>query len=485
MDPLRLGLIILMAAAAPLALGSVHGAGRAFLEAGTFLLVLTVIPLRDVGGNRTQRRLAARLMLPMALFVLLMALQLVPMPPEVLERISPGTAGRLTGLFGPGAGWRPLSLAPYETLQELLLWASYLGIFFVAATLRLPPPGLQPGSDVRWIRSVVVVLALVGFGEALYGLWQYFSRAELIMGWSRPYAGCATGTFVNRNHFAGYLNMTLFLTLGLLMVQWPRLLVPDGRLSGLRGRLFLMDDRRTLYLFVLLMAAVTVVLAIVFSLSRSGVATLAFGLALMSAFAGWARLPRGLRPLLLVAVLGFTWSWWKGLDPLLARFMELPGDVARLEIWRSSLPLVREFPAFGSGAGSFRWVFAPVQGHIFGSSIVDHAHQDYIELMLVTGVIGIVLFLWFWGQWFCATFRQWSRRHHPGVRGVAAGGGAAVSTLLLHGLTDFNWQIPANAWTTFLIAGMCFNLVHAEYGPLKRRPACYAGGKGGVLGGRM
>lgn len=96
---------------------------------------------------------------------------------------------------------------------------------------------------------------------------------------------------------------------------------------------------------------------------------------------------------------------------------------------------------------------------------MDHAHNDYLELLAETGVVGFLIVVGGLGWFGWRTLQRWSSRHDPDMRGIVLGGLASVFASGIHSVVDFNLHIPANALLLTVILGITWVAVH-----LRRHP---------------
>src|ERR1039457_4046230 len=147
-----------------------------------------------------------------------MLLQLVPLPPALVALLSPYRyhalqAARIALGRDPLA-WMALSAAPAATLAGLLFVVPAMAAFLAA------------GEMARWwagrmwlVAAPVLVLAWL---EAVLGLVQFF-----FMRMAGPDAASVSGTYVNRDHFAGLLEMAFPLAvMGALSSRDPLARIP-------------------------------------------------------------------------------------------------------------------------------------------------------------------------------------------------------------------------------------------------------------------
>jgi len=381
------------------------------------------------------------------LFVVLVASQLIPIPVAVLEKVSPARLADVAML--PGTTWGALSVYPRVTWLGLVKFLAFVAAFVLAAHV----------SDLRRNRSVLVrVLILLGLVEAGYGIVQYLTGWHKIFTYTKKYdLEEATGTFINRNHFAGHLELVFPFVLAAAFYAFERW---AGRHRALRGTAegdvrSSAAQQAVFYLFLLAL----IVVAMVFSRSRMGILVTLVTLVFMSVLAqvkvrrkGW-----------LLGILGFlgvvgSYGLWIGLGPVLARFERITDPhyltiEGRYAIWSDTVRLIRDFPVFGSGLGTFEVVYRQYQTTLVENA-VDHAHNDYLEFTANTGLIGVALMfipIFYLLVRMIFAFLEDSRGYRRSITLGCIGGTLA---LLLHSLTDFNLQISANALTFAVILGI-------------------------------
>jgi O-antigen ligase len=128
-------------------------------------------------------------------------------------------------------------------------------------------------------------------------------------------------------------------------------------------------------------------------------------------------------------------------------------DPARWLIHRDSVPMFAAHPFLGSGFGSFATAF-PRYRVFYDGFFINHAHDDYLELLLETGLVGFGVGVWF----IVVLYREGLRNLRPARLSPAALIGAAAlagcTGLLAHSFTDFNLHIPANAVLFFVLCAV-------------------------------
>ena len=393
-------------------------------------------------------RLPAALRWGMALLCIAPLLQLVPMPASWWLAM-PGHdayAGVLE-VAGAREGWRPYSMNPRATEYAWLALIPCVAIFLVVQRL-----------SRREVRKLALLFVGVAIAEAILGILQVGAGKDSLLRMGNPFgASAATGTYINKNHFAALMAMALPMALAF----WAMETLPPVDQHGERMREHPRHAdaklaRRILWsLLVVLMLA-----ALLFTRSRAGIGCglAALGAAILGLV--WNAATLRLRAVLLsMAGAALLLAAYVGLTPILERFA--PEELAlsyegRLRIAGAALRGGLDFLPFGSGLGTFADVFRRYQVEGL-TGFIDHAHNDYAEAFLELGVVGIAVVALFAAayvmRWTVITARRLSRT--LGYLQVSAG--LAVLAMAAHGFFDFNFHIPANAIFFSFLAGVFFH----------------------------
>ena len=412
------------------------------------------------------------------------SLQIIPLPAAVVSVLSPRAYAIYAGLVRDAiiapSSWLTLSLSPSATLAELILILCY-GLFgyLVLRTVR---------SRGRAEILVVVILASALF-QAFYGMAETFSGHEMILGRPKRYnLGSVTGTYVNRNHFAGFLEMAFPLSLGYLLVKARYFAMEKG--LSLRRRILWFGQESLQWTFLLGLVPVFIGVGLIFSKSRSGIIVLAVTAVLAAvAAASWrefsgedgeGRGSRGEsrrfgRMVRLVVMVVLAAAVWIGIGPIIRRFSEV--DISaenRRTFYRNTVEMIGDFPWSGTGKGTYVNAYAMYE-KVDDRLRLSFAHNDYLEYASENGVIGggaLILAGIGLVVWLAA---MWRRRRSSFAKGIGLGALLGVTAILLHGFTDFNLQITANAvyFTTLAMLGVAVLL--ARRGDMYRRASSSGG----------
>jgi O-antigen ligase len=380
------------------------------------------------------------------LLIALVLLQIVPLP-AFLASLS----GSLRSAFADQTRYT-LSVAPYQTLSHLLVLVTYLTAFYLVLLVCEHQNAKK--------RLVYALVALAVF-EAFYGLVQYLTGWQHIFAYAKKYyLEDATGTYINRNHFAGLLEMVLPFTVALAL-RLAGDLRRTAQRSEAKARSFL-SAKELLPLVFWLFLAIVIFAALIFSRSRMGIISALASLIAILGLAGSSSQSKGTRAV--VAVLVFAGVVgivvWVGSDPVVTRFETLSQEYAqtgqnRVSIWRDTLKLIHQHPLFGTGLGTFSVAYTSVQT-VFLSLLVDHAHCDYLELSSDLGLPGgILVFGSIFGILARAVRRYW-RAEGSLDTAVCLGCIGSIIAILVHSLADFNLYIPANALVFTAMLGLAW-----------------------------
>lgn len=432
---------------------------------GRGLLAASLMGLAGVAGLVAllldRRRLAeppARLMAVVAAAALLPVVQLVPLPPAVVESLSPELADqaraslafpgsdeelvaaerRLADAAGgerPEAAWRPLSADPERTVHGAMRLGAGLSALLLA---------LLAVRDRRDRRLLLAALAASAVFQAVYGLAELLSGHEHIFHVpKRAGLGVATGTFVNPNHYGALLSLGLFAVLGLLHHLWRHRDREDpgrGPKASLAGS-----------------AAALILIALVWSASRGALSCAAGGLVVWAALTlpqfasrGARRLASGLVAVLVVVLVAGA-VWMRPPEPLIDD-LERAGlsPENRLQMWRDGASMVAAFPVTGTGLGTYGTV-----SDVYRSPDLErraiHAHSDYLEWAVELGTLGVAVLL---GAVVVVVSGTWRLLRRRSERAVTAALAAGLVALAAHTTVEFSLQLSGMAVPAAIAVGV-------------------------------
>lgn len=431
----------------PLAFGTVEQWSLTVMETASFLALCLLLWWNTSHAEGIFCEVPG--IVPLMLFLGFMVVQLIPLPPPVLKFLSPDTFSlyRDTVWAGGGTGWGPLSVCREATLKDFLRIASYASFYILTVQL------LSNRENLKKAVSVIVFLAsLIAFFAILQDI---LSNGRIY--WLRKLTNGGTpfGPYVNRDDYAGLMEMLFPIVLSMFLLNRPY----TGYVS-LRERIAAAFNQKKTNVYILLgLAAVIIATSVFLSLSRGGIISLSlsiiiFGLLIVNRR---KKSRKGALFIIMAALIVLSVGWF-GWGPIMGRFgsiVDAQGNIQemRLDIWKDCLQIIKHFPLAGTGFGTFVDIY-PRYRTISAAGLLEHAHNDYLELISDGGVIGCALMGWFLFTVLYKSFRTSLTRREPYSIYLFLGSLAGLFSMLIHSLTDFNLQIGANGLYFFFLAGL-------------------------------
>ncbi len=348
------------------------------------LLAVSLWPALSTGDPHREK---ARLVFALCCIVALVTLvQVLPVPFDIWA----GGASLLTwpsqsGFEPQRAAWGTFSLAPQATWAAVASVIVPLSIFGAVTQL-----GLNQRMTLSWILLGLGATSLfLGFMQVAQGPESSLRFYEVTNQHE------AVGFFANRNHFAAQLNVSL-----VLGAVWFAIIAEGAMRRGALG------SRSTLMFVAAAVFLVAIVAGLVFTRSRAGILLAVFVLAgIFTIILGRRRSSSGpgvsrnlnvRRASFAVLAFAILFAAQFGLSGLLARRDLNPIEDLRIPINRTVWETIPKALPFGTGLGTFVPVYAAVEkGQDVLPQYVNHAHNEFAELLLETGVAGAILLLAF------------------------------------------------------------------------------------------
>lgn len=343
---------------------------------------------------------------------------------------SPQVSIQWSPLFAPMlafAGLMCMQLLPgvsayrRATYSQLLLYVSYgIGCFLLVQTL----------TRSREVRKAGIALTAYGAAIALFAVLQNLSSPNKLYWLRTPHGGWIYGPYVNHNHYAGLMEM---------LIPVP-LVFAFSRFGSRRER------------WIAASIAAFMGATIFLSGSRGGMIAFAVEIAIFVAFIVREQQKQNVAILLsafLLISLGVI--AWTGGSEVTARIATLGGDKhsdlsanMRQQIDRDILRMSRQRPVLGWGQGTFADVY-PRFRSFYTDSLVNAAHNDFLQVLAETGILGFGIMIWFLVRVLRPALRK-SHKWPSNLNGaVSVAAILGISGILVHSLVDFNMQVPANA----------------------------------------
>ncbi len=331
-----------------------------------------------------------------------------------------------------------------ETIFEVMRLSTMVMVYFLVAYALSPKPDKK-----------VLAFAIVGIGflEATYGLSEFIMHRPLFqITWVNLPRSIlrVSGTLVNYNHFAGLMEMCIFLGFGLIMAVGTKERVQSELLA-----------KRAL----LAIPCGIMILALILSLSRGGWASFIAGALFFMSIFLWKEHPLWSRVLaiaFMVMILVGAFIMGVNREPLIKRFESLetlyrePEQISndtRISIWKSTAGMIQDHPWTGTGWGTLRSAYPSYRRDYFFHG-VEFAHNDYLQIAAGTGLPGLFFFLLFLFMLFREGFHVIRTQDQEFLAKAMPGVMAGLFAILFHELVDFNLMIPSNAMIFFALAGI-------------------------------
>ena len=389
------------------------------------LLGVAIIAWALIDPPKEKANKPARQLLVLALAAIAIILvQLIPLPAALWTALGPRESVvdgyRILGLAVPAL---PISLTPYRTIDSLLAAIPPLAILLGVVRLKAFRPVYAPAAIIAGVVAGIGLSALqVSTAEASGSPWYLYPITNF---------GLGVGFFANANHMA---------TLLLISLPFIAALVPAARGSHVQRY----------SAFVAITAALALLVLIGIGLNRS---LAGYGLVL----------PVVLGSLMIVVGRNRRWRNILGLSAMLLLAVAVTGiattgigsgrlggeakesSSSRAEILKPTITITRDFLPLGTGLGSFRQVYAMHENpDRVTTTYVIHAHNDYAEWAMETGLSGIIVMILFLAWWARAVTNVWRDADSSAFAKAASIASAAI---LAHSLVDFPLRTSAIAAT--------------------------------------
>jgi O-antigen ligase len=320
----------------------------------------------------------------------------------------------------------------YVTYSHLLLYAAYGMLAFVVTQC------LRRSSHFEMMANGFTVY---GAAMAAFAILQGMApNGKLYWIWAADQGGAIYGPYVNHNHYAGLMEMLTPFPLVLAATRFTdgnRKIVIAGIAALMAASIFLSGSRGGMAAFV----AQMLVLSVLLVRRREG---------------NWKQ------PLMLGAFLALVIGFlvWMGGNELTRRLVSIHSEAreeinggVRLSIDRDCLRMVLKKPFLGWGVGTFSVVY-PEFRSFYTTFFVNEAHNDYLQLLVESGLAGFSIAVWF----LVLVLRQAARKLTNWTE--TASGAMTMAALLgcvgilVHSFLDFNLQIPANSALFYVLCGI-------------------------------
>jgi O-antigen ligase/tetratricopeptide (TPR) repeat protein len=427
----------------PLAFGSVEAWSVAVVACAlAFLLVLLILKLFRPGNELV----FSWAYLPIAIFLIWVGVQLLPLPAALAGAISPQALETRRTLLGSLSSAESslhrfsLSLYTLGTRRDLRTIVCAAAAFVIVVQIARTP---------RRVRFLLGAIAASGGVVAALAIAQDVTHADRLYWHIRAVDGpfqAVSGPFINHSHFGQFMNLSMGAALALLLPLMSGT-TAEPHSYGRRRR----SNRLLILALALLLASGAATIA--WSRTRGGVLSMTVAALLTGAALVVRRGIRGQRlfiaGLLIAVIFGGAATAY-----LIKRGSD--GASGRFAMVRNAINIWRQFPLVGIGLGAHETVYPMFDSEV-NNVVATHVENEYAQVLEETGIVGIAMVLLFLGiiarRWWLASGRQ------GGNEGLAVFGlGYGLIAVLVHSFTDFGQHLAGNACLTAVACALIVSL---------------------------
>ncbi len=451
-------LLIVLLAFGPVAFGVVHAWSElvvVLLAAAISLAFLTKLVFTP-GASLVW----SWVYIPVGAFLLIVVLQLTPLPSSVVRAISPNTVATKMELLAdlPDSDQllssTTLSFYPNATRHDLRLVLAVAAVLVVVINVYRQP---------RRIKRLLTAIAAIGGTIALLALAQTVVGNGRIYWFVPTYDKANSGTFINHSHYGQFMNLSMGAVLGLLLVTLHDAF-DGGRATPATVAEYLSSPEGRMakgLIAILVLGAVTVFL----SLTRGGMISMLIAAAFTTLMLSWRHSLKGSGWIMVLLALGaFICILYIGFDQVydrLATLRDLHGaQSGRWQIVRDIALAWTKFPVLGVGLGTHAVVY-PMFDRSTMAELAMHAENEYAQTAEETGLAGLLAL-------GCLAVMVWTRygrnigRTATPIRLASYGLGFGLLAILIHSLSDFGQHLPANAMLSAVYCGLLIAMGHMD-----------------------
>lgn len=446
----------------PLAFGVVHAWSEEIVIALSGAITLCF--LLKLVFHRDHRLLWSWAYIPAGVFVLVAALQLIPLPASLTRILSPNTAAIKTELLGdlPNAGAvlgsMTLSFYPDATKHDLRLALAIAAVFVVVLNVIRRPDQIK-----RLLMAIAIIggiIAIITLAQNLFGNGKiyWFISSQHTRGYSGP--------FVNHSNYGQFMNLSIGAALAVLIVKLHETFA--GKKITPPAAFDYISSRSAKPLWGLAAVASLGAATVFVSLTRGGMIAMLIATAFTALMVTAKRSLKGHSWIMVVmALTAFTCVLYIGFDAVYARLAALrdlhKAESGRLQILKDIAIAWTKFPIFGTGLGT-HFVVYPMFDRSTITALAAHAENEYAQALEETGLVGLCS-LTIFGIIIWLNYARSIRNANPPIRAAAYGLGLGILAILAQSLTDFGQHLPSNAFLSAIFCALLLGLGHKVSAP--------------------
>ncbi|MCF8143970.1 MAG: O-antigen ligase family protein [Deltaproteobacteria bacterium] len=439
------------------------------LTAATLLLLKGI--RKDYQSNEYRLRLPRNsLHVGFVALLTFLIFQTLPMPDPVLTLLSPEaavvarkslpTAETLADGLVNGT-WFSLAPYVYPVRMSIVRFVVY-GFFFFGL--------FQTLQSRRRINVAVSLLLAMGCFEALYALMETYSGSHHVLWYRMDYAKeRLKGTYINGNHFAGFMAMGVILAAAFAGALAPMKRPNQGNTEkkqrpASRFASFLEGQESLSKRILVGFAGVVMGIGLIFSASRGAIISWAGAMFLMGVLFVVRKSYRQKGIIFIgLFVLICAYAIEIGVDYPLERFMQIESGIeSRSRYAAKTMDLFEDFKAVGAGVGNFPYAFPKYQSAKDKKKFYRYAHNDWAQYLAEAGIAGLGLLLVGLGVYVFKTLSLWKQRKDPYAVSLGVVPVAVIAYMAIHSYSEFNLHTPANALILAAIMAIGYAALHLE-----------------------
>lgn len=454
----------------PIALGGVLPNDIFLAELISTLLLILTLFLNTLENKQNTAKIKLRFIYPLIGILLISIIQIVPLPHTFLTIFSPFTIqikSLSTNIYAyklinqPHQGNILLSLSPTsQSIYTIAIYpyAHYYKLLWLLSLTMLFFAIFKKNLSKFQIRIMLLLIIISGLIQSMIYLTSYLQGKPLFSNLLNLKLKNIAGTFINRDHFAAYINMILPIT-----ASWTsfhiRRINKSAFLSSAKSMSLIKYKNGIIIISII--CFILMILALFFSLSRAAIVSSSLAFAFLFYIKGRASGKVSLsKNIIITTLIIFSIVYWIGYLPILQRFKDVPSEfesvAGRFAVWQNTIQLIKDFPILGIGLDNFSYVFNKYKH--FSNIHYSYAHNDYLQFTAELGIIALLLLLALIALFYHQILNfPWHNNSRSQL--LAFGMLSSITAISLHSFFDFPLQTPANAILFTTYAALVFSFI--------------------------
>lgn len=452
-------LLISLLAFMPLAFGVVHAWSEEIVIIISGAIVMCF--LLKFLFNRKHEIIWTWAYIPLGIFLILVVIQLIPLPEWLVSTVSGNTAAMKKELLGdlPDSDKLlksiTLTFYPFATKHDLRLILALAGVFFVVLN-----EFNRPAKIKRLLKAIVFIgtfIALISLGQNILGNGKIYWFVE------NHHSKSYSGSFVNHSHYGQFMNLSIGAAFGLLFARLHE--VFQNKEITLPAVFNYLSSKSSYFIWFIIITIGLSMATVFLSLTRGGIISMLIAMCLMTLiFSSQSHLRSHGWIMVGVAIVAFICILYIGFDAVYERMATLrelnKAGQNRMQMLRDTAVAWSKFPLFGTGLGTYSVVY-PMFDNTHITTLASHAENEYAQAAEETGLIGLSLLLIFLVIVGFSFVRNIRHIKFP-IQSVTYGLCFGLIAILIHSFSDFGQHLPANSFLSIIFCALLISI--SQYG---------------------